>query len=467
MSELAADQFRNDPSIAQAQALLHDALREHQATLTGIRPADPARRQSYEAMLEQFAELRGGTLYYPYISSGLGRAALVELADGSVRYDMITGIGVHGLGHSDHDLLAAGIDAALDDTVMQGNLQQGAQAMRLARTLLDAANVDGATLDHCFFTTSGAMANENALKMLFQRKAPADRLLAFEHCFAGRTLALAQVTDKPAYRDGLPATLRVDYVPFYDAADAEASTRDAVDALHAHLARHPGRHAGMCMELVQGEGGYYPGSRAFFTALIDVLREHDLPVMVDEVQTFGRTSRLFAYQHFGLDEYVDLVTIGKLSQVCATLFRDAFKPRPGLVSQTFTGSTSALLAGQVIVDRLLAAGQFGEAGRNMRIGARFADRLGAIARAHPDWIAGPFGLGAMVAFTPFDGSAQRVGAFIRALFDAGVIGFIAGGAPMRARFLPPPGCVTDDDIDAVCGIVADTLARCATHPQGS
>ena len=47
------------------------------------------------------------------------------------------------------------------------------------------------------------MANENALKLVFANKAPADRLLAFEHGFAGRTLALASVTDNPTLIDTL------------------------------------------------------------------------------------------------------------------------------------------------------------------------------------------------------------------------------------------------------------------------
>ena len=66
------------------------------------------------------------------------------------------------------------------------------------------------------------MANENALKAAFQKRFPANRVLAFEHGFAGRTLALSQVTDKPAYRKGLPETLAVDHIPFFDPARPQA-----------------------------------------------------------------------------------------------------------------------------------------------------------------------------------------------------------------------------------------------------
>ena len=60
------------------------------------------------------------------------------------------------------------------------------------------------------------MANENALKLLFHYQPRKTRILAFEGCFIGRTLALASITDKAKYRDGLPGTLSVDYLPFFD-----------------------------------------------------------------------------------------------------------------------------------------------------------------------------------------------------------------------------------------------------------
>jgi 4-aminobutyrate aminotransferase-like enzyme len=105
------------------------------------------------------------------------------------------------------------------------------------------------------------MANENALKIAFQKNAPASRVLAFEGGFCGRTLALSQITDRPAYRDGLPPTLAVDYVPFFDPGDPPGSTDRALGALRSHLSRHPAQHAAMVLELVLGEGGFYPGDR--------------------------------------------------------------------------------------------------------------------------------------------------------------------------------------------------------------
>src|SRR5688572_17605068 len=165
MMKLTAQSLVEDPRVAQAKSLLAQALADHQRRITAIRPADPELKIGYDDLCKQFAQARGGPLFFPYLGSGVGHGALVELADGSVKLDMISGIGVHYLGHSHPLLLAAGIDAALRDTVMQGNLQQNVECVKLAQTLIDFANRDqnNKRLPHCFFTSSGAMANENAL----------------------------------------------------------------------------------------------------------------------------------------------------------------------------------------------------------------------------------------------------------------------------------------------------------------
>lgn len=457
MNQLVDDNLQNDARITEARRLIREAVNEHRGRITGLREADESKRIEYSELLAKLSELRGGGLYYPYLGSGLGNGSLVELADGSVKYDMITGIGVHVAGHSDVGLIDALVQASISDTVMQGNLQQNADSLRLCDRLVQSARETGSQLAHCFLSTSGATANENAIKMMFQARYPADRLLAFRNCFAGRTMALAQLTDRPGNRDGLPATLAVDYVPFFDA-DNPNSVAESLAVLKEHLRRYPKRHAGMCLELIQGEGGYYSAPREFFIELIDCLREHGIPSFFDEVQTFGRTTRLFAFQHLELDEYADIVTIGKMSQVCATLFTDQYKARPGLVSQTFTGSTATIHAASYILQQLEEGGHFGADGRTAAIHKRFADHFQSMHEAHPDRISGPWGIGGMVAFTAFDGSPERTKGFLNDLYTAGVIAFPAGADPMRVRMLPPLLAVQDEDIDNVCQIIAKVLA---------
>lgn len=451
--ELISDAFANDPRLKEGKKLLLDAVKDHQKKLTHVVPPNPDLKIKYDDLLAEYAELRGAKLYFPYLGSGIGNGALVELLDGSVKYDLIGGIGPMYWGHSHADVIAAGIDAALSDTVMQGNLQQNADAVAFCELLTKASQ-----MEHCFLTTTGAMANENALKIAFQKKFPASRILAFDHCFAGRTLAVSQITDKANFRDGLPTTYHVDYIPFYDSEKPE-STANTISALKAHLARYPKQHAVMLLELIQGEGGFYTAPREFFVGIMELLKKNNIAVFADEVQTFGRTSELFAFQHFGLEKYIDIVSVGKLSQVCATLFRKEYNPRPGLLSQTFIGSTSALHAGKYIIESLISGNFYGPQGKIAKIHGHFVKNLQAIAKKHPGLIKGPWGLGAMIAFTPFDGNSIRVSQFIQDLFQAGVISFIAGADPARVRFLPPVGSITEKDIDEATKIIEETLIR--------
>tara|TARA_B110000483_G_scaffold239806_1_gene319088 strand:+ start:316 stop:2013 length:1698 start_codon:yes stop_codon:yes gene_type:complete len=388
-------------------------------------------RDSYQAELTRAANLRGGALWYPYIGSGIGHGALVELADGSVKYDFISGIGVHYYGHSHHDMLDAGINAALADTIQQGHLQQNTDSVDSMESIVNLARKNGAAIDTCFLSTSGAMANENALNFLFQKHQTADRTLCFHKCFSGCILALAQMTDKAAFRAGLPNSMAVDYVPFCDESRPEESTREAVVALKAHLMRFPRKYAAMCLELVQGEDGYYPGSTPFFEALIDVLKANNVAVWIDEIQTFGRLSEAFVFQYFGLDKHVDMVTIGKMSQVCATLFGEGFKAKPGLLSQTFTSSGHAIRAAQKLVDRLYDGDLTSADGKNMQLHKVWAERCTKI-----DGLRGSYGIGAMFAMTVLDGTMPQAKDFCSRLFGNGVIGFVAGANPTRVRFLP-------------------------------
>ncbi|WP_231691001.1 aminotransferase class III-fold pyridoxal phosphate-dependent enzyme [Aureliella helgolandensis] len=331
--QLLADQLRDDPRVKQAEELLLAALADIQAKVAGPRSATTELETTYQSQLDRLAEARGGKPYFRYLASGVGRGPWVELADGSIKLDFISGIGVHGLGHSHPRLLQAGLMAALEDTVMQGNLQQHRPSLEICERLLELAGQQGAALQHCLLSTSGAMANENALKIAFHNRAPADRVIALDNCFAGRTIAMAQLTDRPQYRTGLPTALAVDYIPSSDPDHSLASQERSLAALDKHLKRHPGKYAALWLELVAGEGGYYPGSTEYFTKLIERAKQDNVLIIFDEVQTFGRLSQPFAFQHFELDALADLVTIGKITQLCATLYRDELQPKGPLLSR--------------------------------------------------------------------------------------------------------------------------------------
>src|SRR5688572_8636558 len=114
-STLAAS-FAANPAVQDAIDTIVREMTEAQALLTGAKPAQTALQETYEKYLQRIAELKGRPPLYPYVGSGLGNGPLVELADGSVKWDMINGIGVHMFGHSDPDMMATALRAAAADT---------------------------------------------------------------------------------------------------------------------------------------------------------------------------------------------------------------------------------------------------------------------------------------------------------------------------------------------------------------
>lgn len=443
-----AEKLFNDPRVLEGKRLLLEALKDHSSQITQIQPP----QTDQKAAIEAYNDLRGNNLFFPLLGSGIGNGSFVELIDGSVKYDMITGIGVHYFGHSHPKITEACIEAALRDIVMQGNLHQNIESLELARKLSEISG-----LPHCFFTTSGVMANENALKLAFQKNAPADRILCFDRCFAGRSLTFSQVTDKPSFREGLPLNFPVDYIPYFNPDKAEESIQQAQSALLKEIRRYPKSHAIMMFELIQGEAGFWPAPKEFFEPLMKICKEHHIAVFADEVQTFARTSQFFVYQHLGLEKYVDIAAIGKLSQLAATLFNEEYKPKPLLLSQTFTGSTSAILSCLAVLDLFAKGNYFGPTGRIRQIESLFHAHLKRLEKN--GLVRGPFGVGAMIAFTPLDGSQEVAMRCAKELFEQGVIGFIAGSSPTRIRFLVPALVITDQEIDASMQIVEQTLLK--------
>lgn len=452
MTPLIAEQLFNDPRLKAAKNALIQTMHEHTQQIKGIRPPDSARAVEYQEYIQQIEQLRGAPLWHRYIGSGIGNGAFVELLDGSIKYDLICGIGPHFFGHSHPINLEACLNASLSDIVMQGNLQQNKDSLMLMKLLIQASG-----MDHCFLTTGGALAIENAIKIAFQKRFPAQRIIAFERCFMGRTLAASQITDKPQYREGLPINYFIDYIPFFDHNDPAGSIKKTIDILKSHFKRYPKQHAIICMELVQGEGGLNTAPREFFLEIIQVAKENHVLIFFDEVQTFARTLELFATHHFNLQEYADIITIGKISHACATLFRNSVAPLPGLLSQTFISSTSAIQSSIAVVSELLQGNYYGHNGQIAHLHSAFLNIFKDISARYPQLLRGPYGIGSMIGFTVYDGNPDKTTAYVKALFEAGIVAFIAGAAPARVRFLPPIGVLKPDDFTTLGKIIEEVL----------
>jgi acetylornithine/N-succinyldiaminopimelate aminotransferase len=416
----------------------------------------PLSANDYALALRQIGELRGRPLLFPLLMSGLGSGARLRLADGRTVLDFIGGIGVYAFGHCDRDLLETAVIAAARDSVFQGNLSPGLEQLRLSRLLLSHASP---RLAHAWLSVSGAMANENALKMIWQKHHPAHFIVAFENAFAGRTTTMAELTDKPGFREGLPLRGNVLHVPFFEPR-SEGGTQRTLAALDAHLRRYPGQIAGMIFELVQGEGGFNTAPREFFVALMERCRAAKIAVWVDEVQTYARTGELFAHRTLGLEDYVDLVTVGKVLQGSAVLYAKDYNPREGLVAGTYAGATVGLSVGARIIERLAGEGYLGPRGIVAGIGRRVEARFAALAARMPRAIGPRSGIGAMQAFVPFDGAPATANAVLKAAFDEGLFVFGAGKDPMKVRMLLPVN-VSDEELDEGFALLERALRRVA------
>ncbi|OFZ20167.1 MAG: hypothetical protein A2X94_09685 [Bdellovibrionales bacterium GWB1_55_8] len=449
---------RSEKFLAAKKELIR-SLEESSAKIRGVRPASGTEgaRQAYSELITRYVSERGRELYFPFLGSGIGSGPYVELMDGSVKMDLITGIGINFFGHSNPEMISEMIDGIAADP-MQGNLQPGVEAHEFSEALLSRLG-GGSRLRYVWPMCSGTMVNEVALKIIRQKRAPATRVFAFEDCFAGRSTAMQELTDNPKYREGQPVYGEVFHLPFYSkTAGLERSLTLSLGRMREEIKRYPNRYAALMIELVQGEGGFNFAPREFYVALFEEAKRAGIAVWVDEIQTFGRTGELFAYQKFNLNEWVDVVTVGKMLQACAVIFSEEYNPKPGLVAGTFTGSTAALRTARKTLE-LLSDGYFGADGKIERLSSRFVRNLNALADGEcKGMISDVRAIGGMIAFSPFSGTMDEVKSSLLRFFDNGVIAFQCGHGPYSVRLLPPLGAMTDADVDVACRIMGECIS---------
>jgi 4-aminobutyrate aminotransferase-like enzyme len=460
------------PAIDAAIRAIRTEVEAKQRELTGARPPRAELKETLDGWLKRATEVRGRGPLYPYLGSGVGNGPLVELVDGSVKWDLINGIGVHMFGHGDPELIEASIRGSISDLVMQGNLQYNPEAIEFGEFLSREA-ARSSRMKHCFITNSGCMANEAALKVCQQKTNAAPRIIAFADCFMGRSTTMSQIGDTAAYRQGIAQNILVDYLPFYDPEMGQRSIDMTLWHLEQLIHRYPGQHCCLIAELVQGEGGFNTAPREFFVALFEAARKAGIPVWDDEVQSFGRTESMFCFERLDLGEYIDVVTVGKITQACACLYTADFNPKAGLLSGTFAASTSAFATGLSILRRLQSGGYYGPNGRIAGLFAAYKQHADAFVARHPQWFPPVVnslgrtsktvvaGHGGMMRLTPFGGSREKIGKLLNNMFEDGVIAFSCGHGPYHLRFLPPVGVMKPEQFGPVFEILEKSFARTA------
>lgn len=227
-----------------------------------------------------------------------GKGCEVWDADGNRYLDFTSGIGTNSLGWADDEWLAAVSQqaATLQHT---SNLYYTAPSAQLAETLCHASGQIRA-----FFCNSGAEANEGAIKAArkysLDKYGRADRftILTLENSFHGRTISTLAATGQATFHQHFfPFTPGFEHLPAND-----------IQALQTRISQSD--VCAIMIEIVQGEGGILPLNAVYVQELAHICRENDILLIIDEVQTgIGRTGKLFAYQHFGIQP--DMVTLAK------------------------------------------------------------------------------------------------------------------------------------------------------------
>jgi 4-aminobutyrate aminotransferase-like enzyme len=434
---------------------LFTSILMEQQKFDAVKPPEESKKELLAHKLKEYEALKGRGFFYPFMASGRGHGPFAELIDGSVKFDLINGIGVNLLGHSHPIYIKANLEAATSDTMMCGNLLSYQEPYELSKALLD--NVKKSKLKHFWFSCSGSFANDTALKILWQKKAPNYRLIAFQKAFAGRSIAMQDVTYNKAYREGMPTAIEVDHVPHYNYKNPDVAIKETIDALDALIAKNGNVYSAITFELIQGEAGFIFGTKEYYQAICLWAKKNNIYIWIDEVQSFARTYQMFAFQTFELDEYVDVVTIGKVLQGAGTFYTEELNPKAGLIAGTFNGSIASLNAGKATVRYLSEGNFYGEKGRIKELEDKFKKKFKSLSEGScKGKIPYYGGIGTMLSFEVGDGSLDLTNKFMKKLFENGIISFSAGKEPTRVRFLLPLPLL-DEHIDEIFSIVEKTI----------
>lgn len=242
-------------------------------------------------------------MYTPFLANTTNQPFGIEVVSaegiylvdrGGKKYiDLISGIAVSNLGHQNQHIKSALLDQLNKHlhVMVFGEFSQEIQnklAQKLATFLPESLNC-------LYVVNSGTEANEAALK-LAKRATGKTRLVSFRGAYHGSTHGSLSVSGneqkKYAFRPLLPNVLQL---PFNDC--------DALESIDHQV-------AGVIIEPIQGDAGVRIPSKEFMAKLRRICDEHCILLIADEIQTgFGRTGKLFAYEHF--DIVPDIVTIGK------------------------------------------------------------------------------------------------------------------------------------------------------------
>jgi acetylornithine/N-succinyldiaminopimelate aminotransferase len=310
--------------------------------------------------------------------------------------------------------------------------------------------VEHSCFDRVFFTSSGAEANEGAVKLArkwgkIHPNAKGERrfeIITFSNGFHGRTLATMSASGKPGwdtiFAPQVPGFIKAD---FNDIASVERLITD--------------RTIAVMLEPVQGEGGVIPASTAFMQALRKLTANNGLLLICDEVQTgMGRTGELFAHQLYDVEP--DIMTLGKGIgggvPLAALLCREEFACfESGDQGGTYTGNPLMTAVGVAVFKEIVHPGFLNTAADT---GRYLADRLNWFSLEHG--LQGERGAGLLRALKLNEDTGTQIVEAVRALEPHGLL--INSPRPDVLRFMPALNVQTRE-IDLMLSMLAHAMNR--------
>lgn len=317
-------------------------------------------------------------LYGTYARSNLaferGEGVRLYAQDGTEYLDFHSGVAVNALGHGDPHMVAA-LKAAAEKVWHTANTFTIPEQERLAQRL-----VENTFADAVFFTNSGTEAVECAVKTArhhYWAKGQPERyeVIAFTGSFHGRTMGMIAASGNEHYLEGFGKPLE----GFKHVAPGD------IEAVKAAITPNT---CAILIEPVQGEGGVTAMTPEFMRGLRALCDEHDMLLVLDEVQCgYGRTGKFFAYMHSGIEPDIMAVAkgIGAGFPLGACLAKGevAKSMVPGTHGSTYGGNPLASAMGNAVLDRMLAPGFFDHV---EKMGQRLQWHLQQLAQRFPNQV---------------------------------------------------------------------------------
>jgi len=393
---------------------------------------------------------------YPFVMDR-GDGCMVWDVDGNRFLDLAAGIAVCATGHSHPHVVEAITNQAKRFLHMSGTDFYYEVQVRLAERLFKYAPIPGDK--RVFFTNSGAESIEGAIK-LARHATGGHQMLSFYGAFHGRTMGALSLTASKNVQ-------RKNFSPFLPGIHHARYNTD-LDFIENYIlgkVADMGNFAAIFVEALQGEGGYIVPDKEWLSGLRELCTRHKILLVVDEVQSgMGRTGKMFACEHFGLQP--DIMTFAK--GIASGLPLGGFMAKaeimdwgPGQHGTTFGGNPVACAAANATLD-LLEDGMMENA---RETGDYFKAQLEQLASNTPH-IASPRGLGLMLAVDAVDDAGKPSPTLrndiVTAFYDYGVLALGCGAHSIR---FCPPLCINREQVDYVVETLGKICHELKNHSE--